>query len=30
VTRVLADAAAAGFTPRELIAEIQSHGKGGH
>jgi hypothetical protein len=26
---LLADAAAAGFTPRELIAEIQSHGKGG-
>ncbi|HEY7172535.1 MAG TPA: GntR family transcriptional regulator [Vicinamibacterales bacterium] len=29
VTRVLADAAAAGFTPRELIAEIQSHRKEG-
>jgi GntR family transcriptional regulator len=29
VTRVLADAAAAGFTPRELITEIQSHRKEG-
>ena len=29
VTRVLADAAAAGFTPRELVAEIQSHRKEG-
>ena len=28
-TRVLGDAAAAGFTPRELIAEIQSHRKEG-
>jgi GntR family transcriptional regulator len=28
-TRVLADAAAAGFTPRELVAEIQSHRKEG-
>jgi GntR family transcriptional regulator len=29
VTRLLADAAAAGFTPRELIAELQSHRKEG-
>ena len=29
VTRVLADAAAAGFTPREVVAEIQSHRKEG-
>ena len=29
VTRVLADAAAAGFTPRELVAELQSHRKEG-
>ena len=29
VTRVLADAAAAGFTPKELVAEIQSHRKEG-
>src|SRR4051794_37137618 len=29
VTRLLADAAAGGFTPRELIAEIQSHRKEG-
>jgi len=29
VTRVLADAAAAGFTPRQLVAEIQSHRKEG-
>ena len=29
VTRVLGDAAAAGFTPRELVAEIQSHRKEG-
>jgi GntR family transcriptional regulator len=29
VTRVLADSAAAGFTPRELVAEIQSHRKEG-
>jgi GntR family transcriptional regulator len=28
-TRVLADAATAGFTPRELVAEIQSHRKEG-
>jgi GntR family transcriptional regulator len=28
-TRVLADAAAAGFTPREVVAEIQSHRKEG-
>jgi GntR family transcriptional regulator len=29
VTRLLADAAAGGFTPRELIAEMQSHRKEG-
>jgi GntR family transcriptional regulator len=29
VTRLLADAAAAGFTPRELIAQIDAHGKDG-
>jgi GntR family transcriptional regulator len=29
VTRVLADAAAAGFTPKELVAELQSHRKEG-
>jgi len=29
VIRLLADAAAAGFTPRELIAEIQAHRKEG-
>jgi GntR family transcriptional regulator len=29
VTRVLADAAAAGFTPDELVEHITSHGKGG-
>jgi GntR family transcriptional regulator len=29
VTRALADAAAAGFTPRELVAEIQLHRKEG-
>lgn len=29
VTRLLADAAAAGFTPKELVAEIQSHRKEG-
>jgi GntR family transcriptional regulator len=29
VTRLLADAAAAGFTPKELIAEMQSHRKEG-
>src|SRR5689334_13263154 len=29
VTRMLADAAAAGFTPDELIAHITSHGKEG-
>jgi GntR family transcriptional regulator len=29
VTRVLADAAAAGFTSKELVAEIQSHRKEG-
>src|SRR5262249_32307685 len=29
VTRVLADSAAAGFTPKELVAEIQSHRKEG-
>jgi len=28
-TRVLADAAASGFTPKELVAEIQSHRKEG-
>src|SRR5215468_8732223 len=29
VTRMLADAATAGFTPKELVAEIQSHRKEG-
>jgi hypothetical protein len=29
VTRTLAEAAAAGFTPRELIVTIQSHRKDG-
>jgi GntR family transcriptional regulator len=29
VTRTLADAAAAGFTPEELVAHISSHGKAG-
>src|SRR5436853_3999470 len=29
VTRVLADAAAAGFTPDELVEQITSHGKAG-
>jgi GntR family transcriptional regulator len=30
VTSVLANAAAAGFTPDELIAQIDAHGKEGH
>lgn len=29
VTRTLADAAAAGFTPEELVAQLHTHGKDG-
>jgi GntR family transcriptional regulator len=29
VTRTLADAAAAGFTPEELVAQLTAHGKAG-